>query len=209
MDYSKVIVPKNWGSEYCIYQSSKCEVWLLYLNKDSETSMHAHPNKKTALAVLEGCVKVNLLSTVFPLLPSEKINIRPGVFHKTECWSGQGAIVIELESPPDKTNLVRMRDRYGRAGKPYETEVIAREDFSENLELWKEVEIGECCLTMFKTHEFARIGDYHSLFVLDGQLESNGFPVIGVGDATDPNKLYDLMEEFGYRELTLLGIKRC
>ena len=212
MDYTKVIVPKQWGYEYPIYQSPKCEVWLLYLNKGEETSTHQHPNKKTALAVVGGCVKVHLLSTTFSLLPSEKINIRPGVFHRTECWSAQGAFVIELESPPDKTNLVRMRDKYGRAGKPYESEVVTRYDFSDNLALGKEIKIGECCLTIFKTHSLmppVTSDECHSLFILDGQLESNGFPVIGIGDATDPKTLAHLVEEFGYRELTLLGIRRC
>ena len=211
MDYSKVIVPKIWGSEYLIYSSPRIDVWLLRLNKRQETSFHSHPNKKTALAVVGGGVKVKLLSTTFPLLPSDKINIRAGVFHKTECWSGQGAMVIEMETPPDKANLVRMRDKYGRAGKPYESEVIERKDFSENLELDKTVQIGECLLTVFKSSNISltALSEFNSIFILDGQLEKDGFPVMGVGDATDPKTLQDFVEEFGYRELTLLGIKRC
>lgn len=210
MDYSKVIVPKKWGEELVIYQSPQVDIWLLRLNKLSETSMHAHPAKKTALGVVGGCVKVRLLSTTFSLLPSEKINIRAGVFHKTECWSEQGALVIEMETPPDKTNLVRMRDKYGRAGKPYETEVVSRGDFSENLELDKTVKIGECCLTVFKSGNISMeaLYEFNSLFILDGYLEKDGFPVMGVGDATDPKTLADFFEEFGYRELTLLGIRR-
>ena len=107
--------------------------------------------------------------------------------------------------------LVRMRDKYGRAGKPYESEVIERKDFSENLELDKTVQIGECLLTVFKSSNISltALSEFNSIFILDGQLEKDGFPVMGVGDATDPKTLQDFVEEFGYRELTLLGIKRC
>lgn len=219
MDYSKVIVNKPWGWETAIYQSPEAEVWLLNINKGEKTSMHCHPNKKTSLAVVGGCAKVNLLSTVFPLLPSEKINIRPTVFHQTECWSSQGALVIELESPPDKTNLVRMRDKYGRAGKPYETEVINKTDFSTMLEDGKEIIVGECALKMFKptmvrdgcveVPALWELNPYHSIFILGGSIQGNGFPFLGAGDGTDPKNLKELVSEFGYKELTLLGIRRC
>lgn len=210
IDYTQVIVGKPWGWETAIYQSPEAEVWLLSINKGEQTSLHCHPNKKTALAVVGGCAKVHLLSTVFPLLPSEKVNIRPTVFHQTECWSAQGTLLIELESPPDKTNIVRMRDKYGRAGKPYETKVVTRYDFRENLALGKQIKVGECDLTLFKTHPLSlnSLYEFHSIFILNGQLESNGFPVIAVGDATDPKTLFNLIKEFGYRDLTLLGIKR-
>lgn len=225
MDYTKVIVNKPWGWETCIYQTPECEVWLLYLKKGEKTSMHAHPNKKTALAIVGGSAKVNLLSTTLSLLPGEKINIRPGVFHQTESWSAEGTYLIEMEVPPDKSNLVRMRDKYGRVGKGYETEYIDRTDFSQNLALDKTVQIGECCLDIsqpketiinWETHlgteyigDLRYLDSYQSLFILEGSLRCKNFPVLGCGDATDPRILKELSAEFGYSPLKILGIRRC
>ena len=49
-------------------------------------------------------------------------------FHSTEAFSAlpilphseNGVWVMEIESPPIKTDLVRMTDEYGRAGASYE-----------------------------------------------------------------------------------------
>jgi mannose-6-phosphate isomerase-like protein (cupin superfamily) len=82
-DYSKVVVSKPWGSEKIIYQSPDVEVWLLDIKKGQKTSLHSHPNKKTSLCVLSGAVKTSFLTgNPVTLLPSEKINIHPKVFHQ-------------------------------------------------------------------------------------------------------------------------------
>ena len=49
-----------------------------------------------------------------------KIMIRPGLFHSTKCLSKDGCILLEIESPIDKNDLVRFKDQYGREQKPYE-----------------------------------------------------------------------------------------
>lgn len=214
-DFNNKIIPKAWGEEKLIYSTPEVEVWLLHIDKGEETSFHSHPNKKTALAVLGGCAKVNLLSSTFSLLPSEKINIKPSVFHQTESWSADGTIVLEMETPPDKSNLVRMRDKYGRVGKGYEKEYKVRTDFSENLPDEGCVEIGECQLHVTSVNNIEELKNwlaawgFTSIFVLGGQLTCGDFPVIGVGDATDPKILLQLSYEFGFQPLKLLGIRRC
>ena len=47
--------------------------------------------------------------------------IRPGLFHATKSTSKKGSILIELETPVDKNDLVRFQDQYGRSHKPYES----------------------------------------------------------------------------------------
>lgn len=223
-DYSKVVIQKPWGCEKIIYQSPDVEVWLLYIRKGQKTSLHAHPNKKTSLCVLGGAVKTSFLTgNPITLLPSEKINIHPKVFHQTECWSSE-AWVIEMESPPDKNNLVRIRDQYGRVGQGYETASVERTIFDDNIELNKPIQIGDCKLELTEpANEFIDwnngnttfIGDlryleqYRSLFILEGSIKCGNFPVIEKGDATDPNILRQLVEEFGYDTLKILGIRRC
>ena len=57
-----------------------------------------------------------------------KLSIDEGVFHLTEAsselpidpQSENGIWVMEIESPPNKADLVRMKDEYGRSGKAYE-----------------------------------------------------------------------------------------
>jgi hypothetical protein len=46
--------------------------------------------------------------------------IRPGLFHSTRALSPEGAVLLEIETPRDKENLVRLEDDYGREEKPYE-----------------------------------------------------------------------------------------
>lgn len=213
MNFSDKIVKKPWGLEFPIYQTPECEIWLLQIKNGCETSFHSHPNKKTALAVLGGCVKVSLFSSSFPLLPSEKMNIRHGVFHKTEAWSAGGATLLEMETPPDKTNLVRMRDKYGRVGQGYETTYIEREYFGENLILGKCKPIygSECNLIMWDVKTIEELNNFdesNSIFILSGSIMCDNFPVVGVGDATDPKTLRKLIDEFGFKPLRLLGIKR-
>jgi hypothetical protein len=46
---------------------------------------------------------------------------------------------MEVESPPDKSDLVRLRDAYGRQGRAYE----GREEHSDDLERYEFVAVGE------------------------------------------------------------------
>jgi hypothetical protein len=46
--------------------------------------------------------------------------IRKGLFHSTKAISENGAFVFEIETPVEKHDLVRLEDKYGREGKPYE-----------------------------------------------------------------------------------------
>ena len=48
--------------------------------------------------------------------------IDAGAFHKTRALSAEGVHVIEVEIPPDKNDLIRLRDEYGRVDKGYEKE---------------------------------------------------------------------------------------
>ena len=48
--------------------------------------------------------------------------IRPGLFHSTKNHEDETAIILEVETPIDKDDLVRFKDDYGRENKPYEDE---------------------------------------------------------------------------------------
>jgi mannose-6-phosphate isomerase-like protein (cupin superfamily) len=83
IDYSKLVVRKPWGYEYLTYQSKKVAVWILCLKKGQQTSMHAHPKKKTSLIVLDGEVTCASIKKKIKKKSGDAVVIDRKVFHKT------------------------------------------------------------------------------------------------------------------------------
>lgn len=119
-DYQEGIVKKPWGFEYLMYESDKIGIWFLHIAEGRQTSLHCHPAKKTGYILLSGEAEVSFLKDSTQLKAVSKLMIREGLFHSTKAISPGGIHVIEVESPPDKTNLVRLEDAYGREDLPYE-----------------------------------------------------------------------------------------
>lgn len=124
IDYSRVVVRKPWGKEYLLYQTADVAIWILKINCNAETSMHCHLNKKTSLIALEGAVSVSTLHETCSLKPADGVIISKGVFHQTKNIELTGATswIMEIESPVNKHDLVRIGDKYGRVGFGYEDE---------------------------------------------------------------------------------------
>ena len=120
-DYSKVIVTKPWGHEYLWYQNASVAVWMLCIKAGHATSLHCHLRKRTSLIVLEGQVVCSTLEDRYNLTPLDGVVLEPCVFHTSEAICERGAYVIEIENPPLKGDLVRLKDRFGRAGTGYES----------------------------------------------------------------------------------------
>ena len=129
-DYSKVVVKKPWGYEYLIFVNELIAVWILYVKCDAQTSMHCHPHKKTSLIVLEGNVECSSLTESISMKLGQGLIIEKGSFHRTKAVSKKGCFVMEIESPVNKHDLVRLKDSYRRVGKGYET--IDKHKFSPN-----------------------------------------------------------------------------
>jgi mannose-6-phosphate isomerase-like protein (cupin superfamily) len=119
-DFDNVIVRKPWGYEYLMYRSDRIGLWYLHIDEGAQTSLHCHPLKKTGYILLSGEALVSFLNDSIALKAVSKLMIREGLFHSTKAVSPGGIAVIEVESPPDKQNLVRLDDAYGRKEKPYE-----------------------------------------------------------------------------------------
>ncbi len=122
IDYRNVVVDKPWGYEYLLFENSLAAVWILFLKHGAKTSMHCHPRKKTSLLVLDGAVNTSSLDTHFALKIFDGLIIDRGVFHSTACSSKGGVFIMEVETPPDKADLVRLKDEYGRENQGYEGE---------------------------------------------------------------------------------------
>jgi len=127
-DYSDVIVKKPWGYEYLAFENEFVAIWILQLVRKRKTSMHCHPKKKTSLIILSGEAVCRHLEGEIELDELEGVIIDRGAFHSTEASSElpispvseNGIWLMEIESPPQKSDLVRLKDAYGRAGTSYE-----------------------------------------------------------------------------------------
>ncbi|MDO8610261.1 MAG: hypothetical protein Q7R95_06960, partial [bacterium] len=118
-DYKNLIVKKPWGYEYLLFENKFVAIWILHINKNEATSIHCHPGKKTSLVLLSGKVVVSTLSDWYELSDLDGVILENGVFHSTKSMS-EDVFVMEIESPPNKKDLVRLKDFYGRENKGYE-----------------------------------------------------------------------------------------
>ena len=220
-DYSKVVVKKPWGYEYLIFENESVAVWVLYLKNGALTSMHCHPGKKTSLIVLQGKVVCSSLTNNFERSVGEGLLIDKGAFHQTRSASESGAFIMEIESPVNKRDLVRLKDEYGREGKGYEKS----DKHSVNLQNYNYLSLhvpeihynlkkqfGQCSLTFKKISHSQGIEDLFTLnnkdvvSVLCGQiLNRNGQTVVGIGDTVTVKELknVDMPHVDNYAELLI------
>lgn len=115
------ISKKPWGYEYLAYETENVGVWILHINSEQCTSMHCHPTKTTGLIVIDGAIELSFLGDKTNLNKLEKRMIRRGLFHRSKAISNNGAILLEIETPNSKNDLVRLDDIYGRETLPCES----------------------------------------------------------------------------------------
>ena len=202
-DYSKVVVKKPWGYEYLIFSNAKVAVWVLYLKRDAQTSVHCHPNKKTSLVVLEGKVNCSSLAGTRARSAGEGLLIDKGVFHQTTAVSKTGAFVMEIETPINKRDLVRLKDKYGRKGKGYETQ----DQYCFNSKNYNYISFqsnvkkhfGHCSMAFKKLVDSKSLNEILALdpedvvCLLDGRLlNASGHSVLDIGDTVVVNEFRQL-----------------
>ena len=223
-DYSKAIVKKPWGYEYLIYSNGVAAVWVLYIKKGSQTSMHCHRAKKTSLIVLSGDVMCSTLNEKIKRKPGDGLCIDKSIFHSTKSLSKEGSFVMEIETPVNKRDLVRLKDKYGRVGKGYET----AENYSFNVHNYNYIsfidpkvfyntkkKFGRCSISLLK---FKDDGEFRENFLSKnitavGILKGTIFDVgrnlcLGVGDTLDIKKIKFHKNMHIKNEAELIVIKR-
>jgi len=121
-NFKDVYVEKPWGYEYLVYENNDAALWLLYIKKGESTSLHSHPKKTTGLILLNGKAKLDFINDSKIIEAPKKEMFRRGLFHKTTALSEGGLFVLEIETPNEKKDLVRLDDTYGRIKKGYEKE---------------------------------------------------------------------------------------
>ena len=119
IDYSSIIVKKPWGYEYLFFSNNNIAITILCIEKNEGTSLHCHPNKTTSLYVLDGEIKFKTLNKNIILKSGQSTFIDKAVFHKSTAIK-EGTYLMEIETPVNKQDLIRLKDNYGREGKGYE-----------------------------------------------------------------------------------------
>ena len=119
--YQNVVVTKPWGYEYLVFETPDVALWLLYIEGGKGTSLHCHPMKTTGLILLEGDAELGFIADSKVIKAPSKQMIRRGLFHSTTAISEKGVLLLEIETPNDKQDLVRLTDNYGRSKTGYET----------------------------------------------------------------------------------------
>ncbi len=210
-NFDNVIVQKPWGYEYLLYQNDTVALWYLYIKKGQETSLHSHPKKKTGLIVLSGGAEISFLSTKFKMFPSDKIMIRHGVFHKTQAITDDVEL-LEIETPVNKEDVVRLKDKYGRAGTPYENQshyTIVKEPKFYSINDGPNI-IGDCNLILTKVNTPKEIIQLKvsKFVILEGNISFNQHLVVEPGDILDQKNFSLMMDNFTMNPMLILGIKK-
>ena len=203
MSYDKTIVKKPWGYEYLAYENDKVGLWFLYIAEGQQTSMHCHPNKTTGLILLDGEAELSFLSDSCKLKPVSKTMIRKGLFHSTKATSKNGAFVFEIETPVQKHDLVRLEDKYGREGKPYEDstfETPKQEDCLWIKDKASDYNFANCNIKVEKVDDIEILNtkqdDENIMFLDGGIMTKNGDMVAQAGDIVSGKIVKKLIKLF-------------
>jgi mannose-6-phosphate isomerase len=110
-------VPKPWGYELIFAENERYAGKILHLEAGHCLSLQYHERKDETLFVLTGEVALQVGSAdrmeEIRLLPGDSHRIRPGVRHRLSAETS--AELVEVSSP-ELDDVVRLEDRYGRAG---------------------------------------------------------------------------------------------
>ncbi len=118
--FHDVLVKKPWGCEYLIFENNDVAIWILEIKPGQQTSMHCHPKKNTSLIVLGGQAVCGTLKQQYPLSARQGMYLGKKVFHQSANPGNETIVMMEIESPIDKYDLVRLEDGYGRVDCGYE-----------------------------------------------------------------------------------------
>jgi len=221
LDYNNFIVQKPWGYEYLVFENENVAIWMLQISRTKKTSMHAHPNKTTALILLNGeDAQVSSLDNEFILKESDCLMIDKAAFHSTEAisklqnkpFSQNGLWVMEIESPVDKSDLVRLKDSYGRVGTAYEGKSNIVESPVEHLRLdyadksYAHFDFFNQKLTMIKSNKnLLTLEQTHGKIFLIKHTNSNNQNIGIAFEISDAKKIFNEKE---YENSHFLLIRR-
>ena len=211
------VVKKPWGTEYLLYRNPFVEIWRLTLRGGERTSLHCHPNKKTALIMVQGEAQFDTLQGSQRLGALDAAVIDAGAFHQTTALSADGITLLEVETPPAKHDLIRLRDEYGRQYQAYEN--LDHLTFDATVPRFSSTvdQIGlETCQvsvrqlgagTLRPEHQ-AYLDQHDLLVILEGLISvDRNDAIYNIADIVPVDKLLRQREAVQLFNLTVLGIQ--
>jgi mannose-6-phosphate isomerase len=110
-------VPKPWGYELIFAKTARYVGKILHVNKGESLSLQYHEMKDETLFVVNGELRLTIEHDgdrrELPLRAGEAFHVPPGLIHRMEAV--RDTDVAEV-STPELDDVVRLEDRYGRAG---------------------------------------------------------------------------------------------
>ena len=113
-------VDKPWGSEEIFAETDRYVGKILTVRRGHALSLQYHERKDETMRLLSGRCEFHVGSEpgsrelkTLELEPGATIHIRPGVLHRVVALTD--VEILEV-STPDLDDVVRVEDRYGRAG---------------------------------------------------------------------------------------------
>jgi len=110
-------VPKPWGYELIYAKTGKYVGKILHINRGESLSLQYHEMKEETLFVVRGELKLTVEvdgdRRELPLRSGEAFHVPPRMIHRREAI--EDTDIAEV-STPALDDVVRLEDRYGRAG---------------------------------------------------------------------------------------------
>ncbi|MFZ0215523.1 MAG: cupin domain-containing protein [Candidatus Dormiibacterota bacterium] len=106
-------VDKPWGYELRWAITDRYLGKILHVNRGEALSLQYHERKDETIMVEHGLLDVELDGTVHRMAPGDLVHITPGTRHRMVAV--EDTDVFEV-STPEIDDVVRLEDRYGRAG---------------------------------------------------------------------------------------------
>lgn len=110
-------VPKPWGYELIFAKTDRYVGKILHVNRGESLSLQYHEMKEETLFVVRGELKLTVEwegeRKVLSLREGEAFHIPPRLIHRMEAVVDTDVAEV---STPELHDVVRLEDRYGRAG---------------------------------------------------------------------------------------------
>ncbi len=110
-------VPKPWGYELIFAKTGKYVGKILHINRNETLSLQYHEMKEETLYVVRGELKLTVEydgdRRELTLREGQAFHVPPRLIHRMEAV--EDTDVAEV-STPELDDVVRLEDRYGRAG---------------------------------------------------------------------------------------------
>jgi len=112
------VVSKPWGEERIFAENARYAGKLLLIRAGESLSLQYHVKKDETIHVLDGVLGLQLErdgeAADLRLAPGGTFHVSPGTRHR--MYAPEGDCLLVEVSTPELDDVVRLADRYGRAG---------------------------------------------------------------------------------------------